>query len=406
MRLSTNSIYSMNMQSILQQQGRMASVGRQLASGKEMVTPSDDPRAASQALGVSQAAAVNNQFTAGRESARRSLSAEESELDQITRGLQAATPLLVQAGNGTLSDADRNSLATDLEGIRSQLLGSANAQDGNGRYLFAGHDVQTQPFVEDAAGQVSYAGDQGRQRLQVDASRQMPVNDTGTAVFESVTDSAQYVATAGGDNTGTGVFSGLNVADASASDYGDKFSVQFSGSGDSATYTVTNASTGDTVVSDQPFKAGQSIALGESMSITFKGAPAEGDNFVVARGREEDNNIINTLGSLIDRLKAGSETPAQKAGLDNAINSAHRKLGNSLDNVLTVRASLGARMNELDTLDMVGESRALNYESTHSELVDLDYVPAISEYSLAKVALQFSQQTFSDIQKLSMFNFG
>jgi len=261
MRLSTNSIYSMNMQSVLQQQSRMAEVGRQLASGKQMVTPADDPRAASQALGVSQASAVNSQFTASREAARRSLSAEEYELDQITRALQAATPLLVKAGNGTLSDAARNSIATDLEGIRAQLVGSANAQDGNGRYLFAGHDVDTQPFADAGNGRVTYAGDDGLQKLQVDASRQMAVNDVGTDVFASVTDSAQYVASAGEANTGTGVFTAVNVSDSSASGYGQEFGIQFAGSGDDMTYTVTDAD-GEQLVSGQPYKPGEPIALG------------------------------------------------------------------------------------------------------------------------------------------------
>ena len=73
MRLSTNSIYSMSMQSIMRQQGKVAEVGQQLASGKKIVTPADDPRAASQALVVSQASAVNDQFEASRTAARRSM---------------------------------------------------------------------------------------------------------------------------------------------------------------------------------------------------------------------------------------------------------------------------------------------------------------------------------------------
>jgi flagellar hook-associated protein 3 FlgL len=403
MRLSTNSIYSMSMQSILRQQSKVADVGQQLASGKKIVTPADDPRAASQALVVSQASAVNAQFEASRTAARRSLSTEEAELDQVTSALQATTPLLVKAGNGTLSDADRNSIATELEGIYSQLLGSANAQDGNGRYIFAGHDGDTRPFVEEAGG-VRYQGDEGLQKLRVDASRMMATNDTGTAVFSSVTDSAQYVATAEAGNTGTGVFTALNVADSSADDYGDGFSVSFSDDGGQTRYTVTNTTTGDTVTADQPYTAGEPIEVGESMRVSFKGAPEAGDSFVVARDRAEDNNILDTIAGVIDTLKNGTGTPVADAKLTNTLNSAHRKVANSLDNVLTVRASLGSRLNELDTLDTVGESRALNYETTRSQLEDLDYVSAISEYSLAQVALQFSQQTFTDIQKLSMFN--
>lgn len=404
MRLSTNTIYNMSMRSILQQQGRVADVGQQLASGKKMVTPADDPRAAAQSLVVSQSAAVNEQFTANRTAAKRSLGIEEAELDNVTSALQAASPLLVQAGNGTLSDADRGSLATRLEGIRTQLLGSANAQDGNGRHIFAGFDGDTIPFVENEDGKVSYNGDANQQQLKVDASRLMPVSDTGTRVFNTVTVSAQYIASAEAGNEGAAVFGGLNVLDASAEDYGDTFSIRFARAGENVTYSIMNDTTDQAVVDGAAYVEGKAIALGESMGITIEGAPEDGDAFVVARNRAEDNNIFDTLGTMIDALKSGTDTPKAQAAFDNVLSSTQRKVANSLDNVLTVRASLGSRLNELDTLDMVGESRALNYKSTRSQLEDLDYVSAISEYSLAQVALQFSQQTFTDIQKLSLFN--
>ncbi len=42
---------------------------------------------------------------------------------------------IVYASNGTLSDDDRASLATDIQGLRDQLLNLANTTDGNGRYI-------------------------------------------------------------------------------------------------------------------------------------------------------------------------------------------------------------------------------------------------------------------------------
>ncbi len=399
MRLSTNTIYDMSMQSVLRQQSRVAEVGQQLASGKKIVTPADDPRAAAQALTVAQAEAVNEQFAASRNTARRNLSAEENELDSVTAALQAVKPLLVQAGNGTFSDADLNSVATELQGVYNQLLGSANAQDGNGRFIFAGFDDRTIPF-DGSQGNVAYQGDENRRALQVGASRLMPINDSGTAVFASVTDSARYVGTGSPGNGGSAVFTDLNVANASAETFGNTYEVAFSGA---TTYTVTNTTTG-AVTADQTYKPGEPIALGEGLSVSFEGAPQNGDTFGFAQNREEDNNILNTIAGVIEQLKAGTDSPQLQAELQNTINSAHRKLDNSLDNVLTVRASLGARLNELDTLDTIGASRSLNNKTTLSQLQDLDVVAAISEYSLAQVALQFSQKTFTDIQKLSMFN--
>ena len=104
-------------------------------------------------------------------------------------------------------------------------------------------------------------------------------------------------------------------------------------------------------------------------------------------------------------LENPADTPAKKADLRNTLNTAMRDLDNSLDNVLTVRASAGARLNELDVVDAVGSNRMLNYEQTLSDLVDLDYAEAISEYSLRQVGMQAAQKAFVDIKGLSLFNY-
>ena len=104
-------------------------------------------------------------------------------------------------------------------------------------------------------------------------------------------------------------------------------------------------------------------------------------------------------------LETPAENDTQKAALRNTLNTSMRELDNSLDNVLTVRASAGARLNELDVIDAVGNNRMLNYEQTLSDLVDLDYADAISEYSLRQVGLQAAQKAFVDIKGMSLFDF-
>jgi len=104
-------------------------------------------------------------------------------------------------------------------------------------------------------------------------------------------------------------------------------------------------------------------------------------------------------------LENPADTSAKKADLRNTLNTAMRDLDNSLDNVLTVRASAGARLNELDVIDSVGSNRMLNYDQTLSDLVDLDYTEAISEYSLRQIGMQASQKAFVDIKGLSLFNY-
>ncbi|MNY54864.1 Flagellar hook-associated protein 3 [compost metagenome] len=98
------------------------------------------------------------------------------------------------------------------------------------------------------------------------------------------------------------------------------------------------------------------------------------------------------------------EGEAGRENLRAVLASSSKALDKGFDNVLAVRASVGARLNELDVLDVVGSNRMLNYEQVLSDRLDLDYNKAISEYTLRQVGLQAAQKTFVDVQKLSLFN--
>ena len=72
----------------------------------------------------------------------------------------------------------------------------------------------------------------------------------------------------------------------------------------------------------------------------------------------------------------------------------------ALDNVLTVRASVGARLQELDALDSAGEDRHLQYSQTLSELQDLDYASALTELSKQQTILEAAQRSFVTVFRL------
>jgi flagellar hook-associated protein 3 FlgL len=78
---------------------------------------------------------------------------------------------------------------------------------------------------------------------------------------------------------------------------------------------------------------------------------------------------------------------------------------NALDNVLTVQASVGSRMKELDNLDSTGDDLNIQYQSTLSNLQDLDMVKAISLFSQQQQTLQAAQMSFKTMSGLSLFNY-
>ncbi|GHA06043.1 flagellar hook-associated protein FlgL [Oceanisphaera arctica] len=394
MRISTLTIFEQNISSMNRQQGEFLKVGQQIASGRRVVNPSDDPQAASRAVGVKQSMAVTEQYTNARITVRNMLAQEESVLNSLGDGITRAKTLMIQAANGT---SVSGSNVSEVRGIYESILGQANASDGNGGFLFGGYQSDSPPFVKNVDGAVNYVGDDQVREQRIDASRLMPVGDNGNTIFRSVTAGAGYVAEAGAANAGNVIFTGPAVVDATDPDYGVSFTLTFEVSDDSVSYRIND---GD----PQVYEAGQAIRFG-CLSLTLEGSPVTGDRINLGLAKNMDADLFTTLEQAIAALEAPGGTEQQRAALSNTLSTVMRKLDNSLDTVLTARASVGARLNELDVIDTVAGNRMLNYEQTLSDLVDLDYVEAVSNYSLRKVGLQAAQKSFVDIQGMSLFNF-
>lgn len=206
MRISTQMMYEQNMRGITNSQSKWMDYGLQMSTGQRVNKPSDDPIAASQAVVVSQAQQQNTQYQTARTFATQKVSLEESVLQQVTAAITSAHTSVVAAANGTLSDDDRASMATELQGVRDQLLNLANSTDGNGRYIFAGYKTSTAPF--DSTG--TYNGGDTAITQQVDASRSMVIAHTGDQVFNSITSNAE--AEPDGSTSQTNVFTMLDDA--------------------------------------------------------------------------------------------------------------------------------------------------------------------------------------------------
>lgn len=111
-------------------------------------------------------------------------------------------------------------------------------------------------------------------------------------------------------------------------------------------------------------------------------------------------DMFATLNALIVQL----ETPGT-AGLDATLATANGDLDLALNNVLTVRASVGSRLQEIDALDNAGEDRKLQYSQELSELQDLDYAQALTQLSQQQLTLEAAQKSFVKTSGLSLFNF-
>jgi flagellar hook-associated protein 3 FlgL len=397
MRLSSATIYNQNLNSMLSQQAAYQEAALEVSSGTRVVNPSDDSLAAAQAVTVRQSIAANEQYADSRAAITTSLSQEESTLDSINDAITSAMSLVVQAGNGTLSDADRESLATSLQGIYDTLVTLANSTDSNGNYLFSGYQSQTPAFAENANGEMAYQGDDNVVTQQVSATQSMASGDNGATIFLSVSSSAGFVAEAGA-NTGTLTFDGPDIADTSAANYGEAFTLTFSVADDGTTqYSVDGQ---DPVA----YTDGETLEI-NGLSLTLSGTPAEGDSLTVSAAAEADPDVFDTLQNLISALQTPVEDEVDQAALSNTLSTSSRELSNAQDNVLTVLTSVGTRLSQVEVLDTIGDDLALSYTERLSGLVDADYTESISRYVTLQVSMQAAQQTFASVQQLSLFEY-
>ncbi|MFJ1469529.1 flagellar hook-associated protein FlgL [Massilia orientalis] len=405
LRISTNAIYQAGTTQINTLQSQMAKTQMQLSTNKRMLTAADDPIGSAKALELTQSQSMNTQFGTNRTNAKSSLSLVDKTLTDVSNQIQDIQTLIVTAGNGGYTQSDREALAIELEGRMADLLGSANTTDGTGTYLFSGYKTTTQPFTQTPAG-ATYQGDQGQRMLQVGSARKMAISESGSAIFEAnVTGNGTFVTQAAGTNTGAGIISPGAVTDATkltGHDYAIAF--QVAGTPAVTTYTVTDNSTSpaSAVLSNQPYTAGAAIAF-DGMSFDIKGAPANGDQFSVQPSQKQ--SVFTSITNLIQTLRSPSNGSDGKAALANNLNTASLNMKNALDNVLTVQASVGARLKEVDSLDSTGDDLNIQYQTTLSDLQDLDMVKAVSLYTQQQQTLQAAQVSFKTMSGLSLFNY-
>ncbi|HEX5364179.1 MAG TPA: flagellar hook-associated protein FlgL, partial [Gallionella sp.] len=291
----------------------------------------------------------------------------------------------------------------------------ANSTDGIGNYLFSGFQTRTPPFANTPGG-VAYFGDDGQRLVQASASRQLSSTNTGAELFMRIKDgNGTFTTGAAATNTGTGVISigSLGNPPPTAAQAASTYQVAFTvsppatpGLPDVITYVVTDTTLATQVlpvpplpaVPGVPYVSGQAISF-NGIQFDIQGVPKTGDTFTVAPSANE--SVFKTISDLVNLLNV------EQAGgkLSNGIVRGLNNLDNALNNVLTTRASVGVRLNELDALQNEGDNLGLQFKQSLSLLQDVDYNKAISDLTMQNTALQAAQQTFSKVSGLSLFKY-
>ena len=135
----------------------------------------------------------------------------------------------------------------------------------------------------------------------------------------------------------------------------------------------------------------------------INGTPVPTDEFTIEPSASQ--NIFVTIEQIVNALRSSSATDSLQAGMQNQLNNGLTNLDRAMEHVDEKRSIVGARLNIVESERNINENIQVLAEGSLSTVEDLDYAEAITDLKKQSVALQAAQQSFVQIEGLSLFNF-
>ncbi len=410
MRISTMQQFNSGLRSILDNQASTTTTQQQISTGRRVLTPSDDPIAATRILQLQQDISLRAQYEENVIAARNRLSLEESILDGVTENISRIRELTVTAGNGSYTQEDRISTAVEIEERLKALVDLMNTKDASNTYIFSGFKGETQPFQTRPGGGVIYQGDDGERELAISNSTSVQSNDTGKKIFVEIQSAENTFYTQdNSSNKGEGFISNGFVSDQVAYDafYPEDMVVRFNPEGyispPGPNYTVMTRSENRPIdgLDGQEYSPGTELVV-EGANFKIIGTPEPGDSFFVTSSNKQP--LIDTVTGLVEGLRSLEDNPTDSAALESLLETTLLNMDFAQSSVSEVRSEIGGRLNTIDNIENLHADVDLVSQGILSQLQDIDFAEAVSRLSLESFLLEASQQSFTQINRLSLFN--
>jgi flagellar hook-associated protein 3 FlgL len=406
MRVTTNLIYDQNLRAINNSQSSLSDIQTQLATGKKLLRPSDDPVGASQVVRLTEELDKITQYKRNVDLATNNLELQETSLRGIKDVVGRARVLVVQSGNGILSADDRKALASEIEQIRNQVIDLMNTQNAAGDYIFSGYQSQSQAFEFNPSAQtdvIKFNGDDGTNDIQLSDSVKIRTTTSGKTLFEDVPARLSYsiaatngatLDTSGVKNQGTfDRFHQINFDPVNAINNRYEFTIV-----SNTQIDVRNAGTGS-LIESIPFNSGVNTQF-EGIEMNISGSV--GESVTLDLNRPEKKNIAETLHTMMLLLNDSALNPqALATGIDDTLVG----IDNAMSQLSRENSSIGSRLNIAESVNSSLLDSEVTNERARSAIEDVDYAQASSDFARQETALEAAFASFPRIANLSLFNF-
>lgn len=530
MRISSLQVFNIADKNMARVNQEVIETQEKMSTGKRVLTPADDPVAATKIMQITHSLAITAQYQKNIDIAENNLTLEESALSSVNSLLQRTQELALKAGNtATLSVDEYKVLASEVDEQIKEMLNLVNTKNANGDYIFGGYKTAREPFQGDANSGFRYIGDEGQQFIKVANNTTVAATDSGKRAFVDVQSNNNTVSTYAGPANTSSPPANINIGRVTNQAEYDEFYpkdmvITFNPDTDvdppSKNFTVTERGSQRVLVANQVYSGGDEIningvavrisgspvsgqastptrldfgaevlpafpvaiaAAGETFTLrvggkvetfhlagTFNstadlaqalndgpsgnaqklarlnvvanaqglsqvhglpltaanastniaamlglndpqagftannGAAAQaGDRFYIDSSQKQD--VLSTLARFSAAMKAYDGSPSNRQALSDAVADTIANLNYAQTSVLDVTASIGARLNTLESTRSLHFDSELVSKEVLSNIRDLDYAEASTRLSQQTLILQAAQQSFIRVSQLTLF---
>lgn len=392
-RISSFHNYQSVQNDLRRQENKVYHNQEQLASGKQLTKPSDDPLATHYIQSIGQQEEQLKQYLDAIVLVRNRLENQEVVIANAEQFTDESKRISMEMINGAFSPEDRAAKKRELEEIANNFLALVNTQDESGNYVFAGTKPKSQPFFRDYDGSVVYTGDDYQRKMKIASNIELGINYPGNHLFSEIPNpfgdfEPQYDLQEGSE---------LLLGQAT------------SASEDNSNYKVTFVDMSNGKFGYQLEKDGSIVQVDdyspidgiqyEGINIQLKGQVSAGDSITL-----EPRQTFSVFDAFKETMQ-WSESSVSDASATAKLHQMTEEFQAAFVHMNKVRTDLGAKLSTLDIQEQNHEDFNLSLAKAKSNFEDLDYSKAVIEFSENSRALQASQQAFGKTKDLTLFNY-
>lgn len=188
MRITNNMLINNMLSNLNTNLSRMNKYQNQLATGKKISLPSDDPIVASRALKLRTDVAEIEQYQRNVDDATSWMEITETTLAQMGEVMHRVRELTVQGGNGTSTPEDLDKARQEIEQLKVQITHLANTTYA-GRYIFSGYKTDKPLMDENGVFLIDIANSE-QINYEIGIGDDININVTGSDLFNNGTNAA------------------------------------------------------------------------------------------------------------------------------------------------------------------------------------------------------------------------